>query len=74
MSEVARDAYDKTAVGAVGWMRPDAAKGQTVEGFQAVALAADALQNDGLIRILAVHEESTSGRKLIDAIQFKKLR
>ncbi len=55
-------------------MRPDTAAGETIEGFQAVALAADAMQTDGLILIRAVHKESTSGRHLVDAIQFMRMR
>lgn len=74
MRDVAKEAYDKTAVGAISWMRPDTAAGETIEGFQAVALAADVMQNDGLILIRAVHKESTTGRTLVDAIQFMRMR
>lgn len=74
MRDVAKEAYDKTTVGEVGWMRPDTDKGETVEGFQSAALAADVMQNDGLILIRTIHHESTSGRRMIDAIQFMKMR
>jgi len=74
MRDVAKEAYDKTTVGEVGWMRPDTDKGETVEGFQSAALAADVMQNDGLIQIRTVHHESTSGHHLVDAIQFLKRR
>jgi hypothetical protein len=74
MRDVAKEAYDKTAVGEVGWMRPDTDKGETVEGFQLAARTADIMQNDGLIQIRRVHHESTSGRHLVDAIQFLKMR
>jgi len=74
MRDVAREAYDRVEVGKTGWMRPDTSKGETLEGFQSVALAADIMQGDGLILVRAIHRESTSGCNLIDAIQFIKMR
>lgn len=74
MCDAAKEAYDKTVVGEIGLMRPDTDKGETVEGFQLAARAADIMQNDGLIQIRTVHHESTSGRHLVDAIRFLKMR
>lgn len=74
MRDVAREAYDSVAVGATGWIRPDPTKGETLQGFQAVAQAADYMQEKGLILIRSIHRESTSGRNLIDAVQFMKMR
>lgn len=74
MRDVAKEAYDNVEVGEIGWIRPDASRGETVEGFQPVAEAADTMRRDGLIRIRSIHKESMSGSDLIDAIQFEKLR
>jgi hypothetical protein len=74
MRDVAKDAYDNIEVGAIGWIRPDAGKGETLEGFQAVARAAEIMQQDGFIWIRSVHKESATGRQLVDAIQFMKMR
>lgn len=74
MRDVAKEAYEMVSVGGVSWMRPNHAKGETTEGFQSVALAADQMQKDGLIAIRSIHHESSSGRNLIDAIQFERLR
>jgi hypothetical protein len=74
MRDLALEAYNKLEVGQTGWMRPDQGSGETLEGFQSVANAANIMERDGLIQIRLIHNESTSGRSLIDAIQFKKLR
>lgn len=74
MRDVARAAYNETRVGEIGWMHPDPSKGETLEGFQSVATAADLMQSDGLILIRVIHRESMTGRNLIDAIQFMKMR
>lgn len=54
-------------------MRPDPSKGETVEGFQVVAVADEHMQEQGLISISFVHEVFHAGRKVIDAIQFVRL-
>jgi hypothetical protein len=74
MRDVAKMAYEKIAVGETGWIRPDTRKGETLDGFQAVAAVADAMQRDGLILIRVLHRESMSGGRLIDGIQFIKMR
>lgn len=56
MRDLAREAYDNIQVGTIGWMRPDPNRGETLEGFQAVVLAADVMQSDGLIQIRAIHK------------------
>jgi hypothetical protein len=74
MLDVAKRAYEKVSIGGTGWIRPDPDKGETVEGFQSVPPAADQMQKEGLILIRSVHHESSSGRSLIDAIQFERLK
>lgn len=43
MRDLANEAYDKIGVGETGWMRPDPGRGETLAGFQAVALVADSM-------------------------------
>lgn len=75
MRDLAKDAYENCAIGATGWMRPDPRLGETLEGFQAVAeISAPALQDAGLIILQELHRESRSGRRLVDAIKFVRLR
>lgn len=74
MRDIAKEAYETVSVGGVSWMRPDFRKGETVAGFQSVPPVADRMQKDGLISIRSIHHESTSGRSLIDAIQFERLK
>jgi len=74
MRDIAKEAYERLAVGATGWMRPDPDKGDTIEGFQAVAATAHYMQEEGLISIRLAHEVFASGRMLIDAIQFIRLK
>lgn len=74
MRDIAKEAYEMLTVGGVSWMRPNYAKGETIEGFQSVPPVADQMQKDGLIKIRSIHQESSSGRHLIDAIQFERVK
>lgn len=74
MRDLAKEAYEKIGVSETGWMRPDPSKGETLAVFQTVALVADSMQRDGLILIRSIHKESMSGKSMIDAIQFTRLR
>ncbi len=74
MRDVARLAYANVAIGAIGWIRPDPSKGETLEAFQSVVLAANSMQSDGLILVRSLHRESLSGRNFVDAIEFIKIR
>lgn len=75
MRDLAKEAYEACAVGATGWMRPDRERGETLEAFQAVAeISAPALQDAGLISIQELHPENQTGRRLVDAIRFVRLR
>lgn len=73
MRDVAQESYSNCKVGATGWIRPDFARGETLDGFQSVLLVAEVLQEDRKILIQEVHRESQTGRKLIDAIRFMRL-
>lgn len=74
MRDLFAAAYAACEVGAVGWARPDRPLGFDLEKFQSVILAAEDMESDGKISILTVHRESQSGEKLIDAIQFRRLK
>lgn len=75
MRDLAKEAYEACAIGATGWMRPDPKRGETLEGFQAVAeISAPALQDAGLIIIQELHREAQTGHRLVDVIKFMRLR
>lgn len=74
MRNVAMQAYEKTQVGKSGWMSPDPAKGESLEAFQAVVRAAHTMQENGLILIQELHRESQSGKELVDAIRFMRMK
>lgn len=74
MRNVAMQAYEKAQVGKSSLMRPDPAKGESLEGFQAVVQAAHTMQENGLILVQELHRESQSGKKLVDAIRFMRMK
>lgn len=74
MRDVVQAAYDACEVGATGWIRPDPKLGETIEGFQSAIIGAKVMQENRLIHIEMLHEESQSGHKMIDAIKFVKLK
>lgn len=75
MRDIAKESYEACAIGAIGWMRPDSTKGESIDGFQAVVEnSAPALHNQGLIIIQEMHRESHTGQRLVDAIKFVRLR
>ncbi len=75
MRDIAKEAYDACAVGGTGWMRPDISRGETLMAFQAVAeVSAPAMQDAGIIFIQEIHRESQTGNRMVDAIQFMRVR
>ena len=75
MRDIANEAYEACAVGAIGWMKPDPDKGETLDAFQTVVeVTVPAMERDGLIRILDLHKESHTGLRLVDLVKFKRLR
>lgn len=73
MRDIIKEAYENCEIEKVGFARPDPQKGDTLEGFQAVLLAAESMQERGLIFIQKVHRESQSGKSMIDLIQFMRV-
>ena len=70
MRDVAKEVYEKMKVGSAAWIRPVAAKGDTLPSFQAVHESAKHLADDGLITIGKVKRQADG---LIDAIQIHRL-
>lgn len=70
MRDIAKEVYSKMKVGSVAWIRPVAAKGDTLESFQTAHSSAQALEQEGLIDIEKVQRQADG---LIDAIRIQRL-
>jgi hypothetical protein len=70
MRDIAKEVYEKMKVGSVAWIRPVAAKGDTVEKFQSAHDSARVLAEEGLINIEKVQRQEDGQ---IDAIRILKL-
>ena len=70
MRDIAREVYEKMRVGGTAWIRPVAAKGDTVESFQGVHEQARQMAEEGLISISSVKRQEDG---LIDAIRILRL-
>lgn len=74
MRSIAEHAYKRTKVGERGWMRPDLARGETLEAFQAVVIDANRMQEEGKILVYTLHRENMSGKNYVDAIPFMRMK
>lgn len=70
MRDLAKDVYNKMKVGSMAWIRPVAAKGDTLPSFQAAHESAKQLAEEGLIVISQVQRQEDG---LIDAIRIQRL-
>lgn len=70
MRDIAKEVYSKMKIGSVAWIRPVAAKGDTLETFQSAHAGAQALEQEGLIDIEKVQRQADG---LIDAIRIQRL-
>lgn len=70
MRDSAQAVYEKMRVGSVAWIRPVAAKGETLESFQAALESALKLAEEGLINIEKVQRQADG---LVDAIRILRL-
>lgn len=70
MRDIAKEVYEKMKVGAAAWIRPVAAKGDTLESFQSAHESAKLLADDGLIQIVKIQRQDDG---LIDAIRIQRL-
>ncbi len=69
MRDMAKEVYEKMKVGSAAWIRPVAAKGDTLPAFQAAHDSAKQLAEGGLITIGKVTRQG----EWIDAIQIRRL-
>ena len=72
MFEVLANAYSQTPVGQDAWVLPSA-RG-TLDDFQVVVAAAEAWEMVRHIQILEIREDRHTGRRLINALRFRRLK
>jgi hypothetical protein len=70
MRDIAREVYEKMRIGHTAWIRPVAAKGDTLESFQGVHDQARQMADEGLISISSVKRQADG---LIDSIRILRL-
>jgi hypothetical protein len=70
MRDIAREVYEKMRIGHTAWIRPVAAKGDTVETFQVVHDQARQMADEGLISISSVKRQADG---LVDSIRILRL-
>ncbi len=70
MRDIAKEVYEKMKVGSAAWIRPVAAKGDTLDTFQLVHDNVKLLADEGLVSINTVCRQ---GDGLIDAIRIQRL-
>jgi hypothetical protein len=70
MRDIAKEVYEKMKVGSAAWIRPVAAKGDTLDTFQLVHDNVKLLAEEGLI---SINQVSRQAEGLIDAIRIQRL-
>jgi hypothetical protein len=70
MREIAREVYEKMRVGSTAWVKPVAAKGDTLPSFQTVHDEVKQLAEEGLISISSVKRQADG---LIESIRIQRL-
>jgi hypothetical protein len=70
MRDIAKEVYNKMKIGAMAWLRPVSARGDTIASFQTAHAAAQALEQEGLINIMKVERD---GDGQISAIRIQRL-
>jgi hypothetical protein len=70
MRDIAQEVYEKMKVGSTAWIRPIAAKGDTLDSFQGAHDQARQLADEGLISISTVKRQADG---LIDSIRILRL-
>lgn len=66
------EAYSGVPVGDAQWVLPG--KNQSTEDFQASVAAAEAWEFVGKIRIIEIHEENLTGRRLIGGVRIFRVK
>jgi hypothetical protein len=70
MRDIAKEVYEKMRVGNSAWIKPVAAKGDTLPSFQAVHDQVKLMAEEGLISVSKIERQEDG---LIDAIRIQKL-
>lgn len=70
MRDIAKEVYEKMKVGSAAWIRPVAAKGDTLSSFQTAHDGARLLAEEGLINIEKVQRQADGQ---IEAIRILRL-
>lgn len=70
MRDIVQEVYTKMKVGSVAWVKPVAAKGDTIESFQSAHDSAKQMEEEGLIDVQKVQRQADG---LIDAIRILRL-
>ena len=70
MRDIAKEVYEKMRVGNSAWIKPVAAKGDTLPLFQEVHVQVQQMAQEGLIFISTVKREEDG---LINAIRIQKI-
>jgi hypothetical protein len=70
MRDIAREVYEKMRVGNSAWIRPVAAKADTLRSFQEVQAQVKDMADLGLIAISSIERDADG---LIDAIRIQRL-
>jgi hypothetical protein len=74
MRDILKDAYEECNVGDTKTVGPDQSAGESIDSFQSVRMAAEYMQEKGLIHVKNMHRESQSGNSLIDLVTFVRLK
>jgi len=70
MRDMAREVYEKMKLGSSAWIRPIAAKGDTIDNFQAVKEQVERLADEGLIAVSTIKRQADG---LIDSVRIRRL-
>jgi hypothetical protein len=70
MREIAREVYEKMRVGSTAWVKPVAAKGDTLPSFQMVHDEVKQMADEGLINISSIKRQADG---LIESIRILRL-
>lgn len=70
MRDIANEVYQKMRVGNSAWIRPVAAKGDTLRSFQDVHAQVQQMADEGLVAISTIGRDADG---LIDAIRIQRL-
>jgi len=74
MADIAKSVYEQTAIGSIGWIRPEGNSVDKLEEFKSEVMAVTVMEEYRLILVKKLHRENQTGQKFIDAIQFVKVK